>query len=177
MEETRNCTATRDHRGDQPRPREAIARGEFLPDLHDRLSFETLVVPPLRQRPDDVELLARHFLEEFAREIPAFAGKTLSAEAIAALRTYPFPGNVRELKNIIERAAYREVGQEIGPEDLGLIAPVAVTTGRFHDQLDALARRLIGEALHQTAGNRTEAARLLDLPYHQFRYYLKKYKL
>lgn len=159
--------------------REAIVRGEFLPDLYDRLSFETLQVPPLRQRPDDIELLARYFLEEFAREIPAFTGKTLSAEAIAALRAYPFPGNVRELKNIIERAAYREVDSEIGAEELGLTAPVAAAigiSGTFHEQLDGVARRLLADALQRAGGNRTEAARLLDLPYHQFRYYMKKYK-
>lgn len=157
--------------------REGIARGEFLPDLYDRLSFETLVVPPLRQRPDDVEPLARYFLEEFAREIPAFTGKRLSREALAALRAYPFPGNVRELKNIIERAAYREVGPEIGAEDLGLAPPVASATGTFHEQVDAFAHRLIAEALRQAGGNGAQAARALDLPYHQFRYYLKKYRL
>jgi DNA-binding NtrC family response regulator len=160
--------------------REGIARGEFLPDLYDRLSFETLEVPPLRQRPDDVELLAGHFLEEFAKEIPAFTGKTLSPDAIAALRSYPFPGNVRELKNIIERAAYREAGCEIGPEDLGLASPTSLTAasiaGSFHEQLASFARRLLAEALARSGGSQAEAARALNLPYHQLRYYLKKYK-
>ncbi len=80
---------------------------QFLRDLYDRIAFEVIDVPPLRGREGDVEVLARHFLNQFAREIPAFKGKALSADAIALLRGYPFPGNVRELKNIIERAATR----------------------------------------------------------------------
>jgi DNA-binding NtrC family response regulator len=157
--------------------RDQIARGRFLADLYDRLAFETLEIPPLQERPGDIELLAQHFLDQFAREIPAFAGKTLSPAALAALRAYPFPGNVRELKNIIERAAYRETGREIAPEDLGLTAPdVPVECpGTFQEKTDAFARRLIHDALGQAAGNQAQAARSLGLSYHQFRYYLKKY--
>src|SRR5262249_33622272 len=94
--------------------------GEFLPDLYDRLSFEIIEVPPLRRRTGDVEVLASYFLQQFAREIPAFSGKTLSAAAVEMLNCYSFPGNVRELKNIIERAAYRDTGPEITPEEIGL---------------------------------------------------------
>lgn len=157
--------------------REKIAAGEFLPDLYDRLTFETIEVPPLRSRSEDIPVLAQWFLEEFAAEIPGFAGKHLSPAALAALKRHPFPGNVRELKNTIERAAYRETGSLIEPEDLDLPAekPAAAGQGGFHEQLEAYAGHLVEEALAKAAGNQAQAARDLQLPYHQFRYYLRKY--
>ncbi|MCU0875226.1 MAG: sigma 54-interacting transcriptional regulator, partial [Pirellulaceae bacterium] len=143
--------------------------------LFDRLTFETLELPPLRQREADVELLARHFLDEFSLELPSLGKKTLSPAALAALRTYRFPGNVRELKNIIERAAYRSAAEEILPADLGLTTPddLAGQTGTFAERTALFARRLITEALSQSDGNQAAAARSLGLSYHQFRYYLK----
>jgi transcriptional regulator with GAF, ATPase, and Fis domain len=156
--------------------RERIGKGSFLPDLYDRLAFEVLEVPPLRQRPEDIEMLAWHFLNQFTREIPGFAGKSLSAEAVAALKRYAFPGNVRELKNLIERAAYRDTTNEITPSDIGLRSEdeFLSQSGSFHEKLDSLGRRLITDALRQTQGNQAAAARLLGLSYHQFRYYHKK---
>lgn len=157
--------------------REQIRQGEFLPDLYDRLTFETIHVPPLRQRKGDIPVLAQFFLDQFARETPTFAGKKLSRSAIEALEKYGYPGNVRELKNIIERAAYRDVGNEITPEDLGLLPQEdpASGSGSFQEKLDSLARRLIGDAMKQAGGNQAQAARDLGLSYHQLRYYLKKY--
>jgi DNA-binding NtrC family response regulator len=154
-----------------------IEHREFLPDLFDRLTFETLELPPLRQREADVELLARHFLDEFSLELPWLGRKTLSSAALAALRTYRFPGNVRELKNIIERAAYRSATEDILPADLGLNADddLAGQTGTFAERTTLFARRLITDALSQAGGNQAAAARSLGLSYHQFRYYLKKY--
>jgi DNA-binding NtrC family response regulator len=96
------------------------ARKEFRQDLYFRLAQFTVAVPPLRDRPEDVPLLAEHFLEMFAREM----GKRrspLSAEALAQLQRYSFPGNVRELKNIIERALIRSGGGAILPEHLYLL--------------------------------------------------------
>lgn len=156
--------------------RERIRAGSFLPDLYDRLAFEVLEVPPLRERPEDVELLAWHFLNQFTREIPGFHGKTLSAEAIAELRRYAFPGNVRELKNLIERAAYRDTNREISPADIGLLNDENLISrpGSYHEKMEAFGRRLILDAIQQTGGNQAAAARLLGLPYHQFRYYHKK---
>ena len=157
--------------------REAIREGRFLADLYDRLAFETLEVPPLRRRPSDIPVLAQFFLDQLAREVPRFAGKRLSREAADALKGYDFPGNVRELKNIIERAAYRDVGSEIGLEDLGLSAheDLAPSGGSFEERVDAFARRLVSDAMRQANGNQAQAARDLGLSYHQFRYYFKKY--
>jgi len=158
--------------------REAIGDGRFLADLYDRLAFETLEVPPLRRRPGDIPVLAQFFLDQLAQEVPRFAGKRLSRAAVEALKGHDFPGNVRELKNIIERAACRDVGTEIAPEDLGLSAcrDLAPSSGAFQYRLDAFARRLVCDALKQSGGNQAQAARDLGLSYHQFRYYIKKYR-
>ncbi len=158
--------------------KEKIRDGEFLPDLYDRLAFEVLQVPALRDRKDDIPMLAQHILDEFARETPAFRGKRLSRRAIAELRRHSYPGNVRELKNIIERAAYRDTTDEITPSDLGLIVDndAAHASGSFHDRVNAFTRRILEDALKAAKNNQAEAARQLGLSYHQFRYYLKKQK-
>ena len=158
---------------------EEIRQGRFLADLYDRLTFETIHVPPLRERRGDVALLAQHFLDQFSKETASFAGKRLSPAAVQALERYSFPGNVRELKNIIERAAYRDCASDIKPEDLGLLPgdDPAAAAGSFHEKLDLFGRRLIADALKQAGGNQAQASRILGLPYHQFRYYLRKYRV
>lgn len=157
--------------------RQRIREGEFLSDLYDRLAFEVIEVPPLREREGDIEVLAQHFLDQFAREIPRFAGKQLSRSAIQVLRRYQFPGNVRELKNIIERAAYRDTTDEITPDDIGMLAntPADVSEGSFKDRLDNFCRLMLADAMRQTRNNQAAAARQLGLSYHQFRYYYGKY--
>ena len=158
---------------------ERMSKGEFLRDLYDRLAFETLQVPPLRSRNGDVELLARHFLEQFMREVPSFRGKQLSVEAVAMLESYAFPGNVRELKNVIERAVYRDTTNEITPEDIGLLSgvPEEVSGASFQDKMDAYARRLLSDALTAAGGNQARAARLLGMSYDQFRHHFRKHKM
>jgi DNA-binding NtrC family response regulator len=156
--------------------------GEFLRDLYDRLSFEVIRIPPLRERPEDIADLARHFLDGFMREIPAFRGKVLAESALAALGRYDFPGNVRELKNLIERAAYRDVTNEITPEDIGLpperaaaVGPDPDSGGNFEEKVESYRRGLVEAALRGAGGNGAAAARRLGLSYHQLRYFLKKY--
>ena len=159
-------------------PKELIRRGEFLADLYDRLSFEVIEVPPLRRRLADLRMLASHFLQQFAREIPDFGGKVLAESTIQMLRSYDFPGNVRELKNIIERAAYRDTTNEITPVDIGLLASEKVISrGSFKDKCAAFEKSLLDDALSQAKGNQAQAARLLGLSYHQLRHYLKKHSL
>ncbi|MCB9760953.1 MAG: sigma 54-interacting transcriptional regulator [Alphaproteobacteria bacterium] len=152
-----------------------MAEGSFLPDLYDRLSFEVIEVPPLRERPEDVPALAWHFLERFAVEFPALRGRSLSEEALDALLRYPFPGNVRELKHIVERAAYRPGGAWITPADLGLPAtPAPLPGGGFEAQVEAFRARLLDDALARAGGNQAEAARALGLTYDQLRYQLRR---
>jgi DNA-binding NtrC family response regulator len=154
-----------------------MARGEFLHDLYDRLAFEVIRVPALREREGDIELLAAHFLLEFIQEVPAFHGKRLSPPALASLKRYSFPGNVRELKNIIERAVYRDTADELMPDDLELRSdsPDSITPGSFKEKIDALEKSLVSSALQSSHHNQAQAARLLGLSYHQFRYYFRKY--
>jgi len=157
-----------------------MERGEFLHDLYDRLAFERLHVPALVEREGDIDLLAQHFLWEFMREVPSLAGKRLSRAALVALRGYRYPGNVRELKNIVERGAYRAVEDKIGPDDLGIQTTVAPSredrTGTFDDQVDQLQRHLILGAFDEAGGNQAQAARTLGLSYHQYRYYFRKFR-
>ncbi len=157
--------------------REGIRQGKFLADLYDRLTFETIEVPPLRERTGDIEVLARYYLDRFARETSAYAGKTFSREAMAALNSYRYPGNVRELKNIVERAACRCTSNEISPDDLGLSAQEDLlgAGGSFSEKMRSYAQRLLAESLKQAGGNQAQAARTLGLPYHRFRYYRRKY--
>jgi transcriptional regulator with GAF, ATPase, and Fis domain len=154
-----------------------ISQGEFLPDLYDRIAFEVIRVPPLYEREGDVELLAHYFLERFSSEVPALRGRLISDEALEQLREYRFPGNVRELKNLIERAVLRNTTQEITSEDIGLLPaePARELESPFKQRIREFERKLVREALAEAKGNQAGAARLLGLPYHQMRYYAKKY--
>ncbi|CAB1083913.1 Psp operon transcriptional activator [Olavius algarvensis Delta 1 endosymbiont] len=157
--------------------KQLIRDGKFLHDLYDRLSFEVIEVPPLRRREGDIAILARHFLNEFMKEIPSLSGKHLSQAALDMLKKYKFPGNIRELKNIIERSAYRDTTNEITPEDLGLLPEKQpeVEGNTFYEKVEVFQKRLITEALATAGGNQARAAREIGLSYHQFRYFLKKY--
>ena len=153
--------------------------GTFLRDLYDRLAFEIIHMPPLREREGDIELLSRYFLNRFMREIPSLRGKRLSQAALKVLKEHPLPGNVRELKNIIERAAYRDTTNEITPVDLGIMFEdkPGVEGHSFHEKVEAFKTGLIRSALAAAGGNQAKAARALDLSYHQYRYFVKKYRV
>lgn len=163
-----------------------IAAGSFRRDLYFRLARFTVAIPPLRERRQDVPLLAQHFLEMFAKEMGRKAAK-LSAAAEAALCGHSFPGNVRELRNIIERALIESEGREIGVAHLHLSRgsatavtarkgeetahPVTSVDGGMPLNLDEAEDLLIQRALAQTGGNIAEAARLLGI--HRTRIYRK----
>jgi two-component system, NtrC family, response regulator PilR len=165
---------------------EAVAQGRFREDLYYRLNVIQLRMPPLRERKDDIPLLAQHFLEIYSKEL----GKTIkkiSHEAELRLLAYHYPGNVRELENIIERAAALEhqdvILPESLPEFLGLsaeaaAAPSAVGLPEQGMNLDAtiedVERRLITEALQRTKGVKKDAAELLGISFRSFRYRLTK---
>jgi DNA-binding NtrC family response regulator len=159
--------------------KERMRKGQFLPDLHDRLAFEEIRVPALREREGEIEILAQFFLNQFMNEIPAFGGKRLSRNAIELLYSYDFPGNVRELKNIIERAVYRDTTNEVTPEDIGLLGDPGFQAmgGTFQDKVSSFERQLLADALRTASGNRAQAARSLGLRYHQLRHLLTKHGL
>jgi DNA-binding NtrC family response regulator len=158
----------------------AMRAGQFLRDLFDRLAFEVIEVPPLRRRPADIAPLARHFMGKFLGEVPSLGQKTLSPEAVAALEAYPFPGNVRELKNIIERAVYRDTTTEIDRRDLllypgGVDGDEPVASGLpYKEQVKRFESRLVKEALEACHGNGRKAAQTLALTYDQLKHLRKK---
>ena len=149
-----------------------IAASGFRQDLYFRLARYTVEAPPLRERREDIGLLSAHFLELFASEMGMMA-PALTAEALGILEAYPFPGNVRELKNVIERALILSAGQPIRREHLHLLAPPSRSlvdpakedsaAGDLPLSLEAAEQALIQRALAQTGGNIAEAARLLGV--------------
>ncbi len=159
-----------------------ITAGTFRADLYFRLARYTVATPPLRERLEDVPLLAAHYLKVFAAEMGQ-QPPGLSREVTAALKAYSYPGNIRELKNIIERALIQSGGETILPEHLQLqrssAAPLAlINPSAKQDFATALPLNLaeaedvlIQRALDETGGNIAEAARLLGV--HRTRIYRK----
>ena len=146
----------------------AMKEGRFRPDLYYRLNVVPLVLPPLRERKEDVEPLARHFIEKYSAELKR-PTKTISPAALAMLTRYEWPGNVRELENAIERAVVLSVDTEIGPKDLPILrgepsdeAPEGAS-GTYHEAVLQCKRELLRSALAQANGNQTRAAEALGL--------------
>ena len=162
---------------------QAISQGTFRADLYDRLAFEVIELPPLRSRKEDIPVLATHFLERFGVEVGGLRCRRISDEALVALSGYDFPGNIRELKNIVERAAYSAVGEVVMASEIHaalprqvIVAPAA-EGGNFEDQVDAFQRQLLRAALRQHSWSQKEAAGALGLTYDQFRHMYRKYDL
>jgi two-component system response regulator FlrC len=164
--------------------KEHIAAGSFREDLYYRLNVIPLKVPPLRERGEDVLLLAEHFLARYARENNR-PGLKLSPEAKRVLAAQPWPGNVRELQNTMERAVLLAAGNEITPEALlfdDQAAPAEMSAAPGLDvsgpppTLRELERSAISQALEHTEGNRTHAAKLLGISVRTLRNKLNEYK-
>ena len=167
---------------------EDVKAGKFRQDLYYRLNVIRIEVPPLRQRREDVAELARHFLDRLARENQKSI-RGLSPDALRALDAYDFPGNVRELENILERAVALATGPLVGLGDLphevsGLAAqptPALVTLPEVGCNLDEVLgeveRRLIIQALERAGGVRTNAAKILGLTLRSLRYRLQKHAM
>ena len=151
-----------------------VAAGEFREDLYYRINVIELHVPALRERGDDVSLLADHILQRLNATV------SLDDEARQALLRYEFPGNVRELENMLERAVTLCAGGSISAADLhmrpGSDAKDAqpALPGKLGDQVEDVQRQAIVEALEKTRYNKTAAARLLGLSFRQLRYRIKK---
>ncbi|MFP1804381.1 phage shock protein operon transcriptional activator [Lonsdalea quercina] len=168
------------------------AQGKFRADLLDRLAFDVVQLPPLRERQQDIMLLAEHFAVQMCRELglPLFPGLTDRAQR--TLLDYSWPGNVRELKNVVERSVYRH-GTSSEPLDHIIInpfqpsAPLSVPD-TAPDTLPALPldmrgwlsqqeQQLLQRALAQSRFNQRKAAEMLGLSYHQLRGLLKKHAI
>ncbi len=175
--------------------------GRFKADLLDRLSFDVLFLPPLRARKGDIRLLAEHFAGRMALELGRTDSPIFSASALRALEQHAWPGNIRELKNVIERAVYRSRGntireitfdpfdspyaQPLPPEDsrpetaeASTQAEIALSKAdlSFKEAVAQLEIRLLRQALEASRFNQRKAARLLGLTYDQLRGQLRKHK-
>jgi two-component system response regulator PilR (NtrC family) len=167
-----------------------MAEGRFRDDLFFRLNVIQIFVPPLRERRDDIPVLAAHFAEKFAEK----HGKPFSridGEAMRALLAYDFPGNVRELENLLERATIMETKNVISVDSLpsnvtknvtpalaadGFLPETLPEEGAFLDsEMDRLEKCYLLKALEATKGNRTEAAKLLNISFRSLRYRLQKH--
>ena len=170
-----------------------IAEGRFREDLYYRLSVIPILVPPLRERREDIPLLARHFLENFRKtmEKPIAA---ISPEAMTRLESYDWPGNVRELENTMERAVALESGREISlrvlPDRIAGYSGVSATHAPgavaadfpaegvdFEKEIAQAERSYLQAALERSGGVRTRASELLKISYRSFRHYAKKHNL
>jgi len=157
-----------------------VIEGRFRSDLFYRLNVLNIVMPPLRDRGDDILLLARQFATQTERRygLPA---RNLSNDAIEALGRYAWPGNVRELRHQISRAVLLSRGEHITATDLALPSQQSVNIGTDLDvsasniTLDSAEKMLIENALKQAGGNVSEAARHLGITRMAMRYRMEKH--
>jgi two-component system response regulator PilR (NtrC family) len=169
-----------------------VAEGEFREDLFYRINVIPIRLPPLRERGDDVTLLADHFVAHFAAQM----GKPItgiSRAAAAALQTYAWPGNIRELENAMERAVALErtasillesLPEAVREMPLSAVAAGPAENGNFPEggidleqHVQHIEREYIAEALRRAGGVKVKAAELLGMSFRSFRYYMKKYNL
>ena len=143
--------------------RQESDEGRFREDLYYRVKGVELRIPPLRERPEDVELLARHFVEKWARACGR-PGVRLAADTVEQLRRYPWPGNVRELEHEVERAVALSCGALLLPGDFSeCVRSAAGGMGGRCAAMGGTGRETIEDALRESNGNRTAAARLLGI--------------
>lgn len=161
--------------------KQLVADGDFRQDLYYRINVIELPMPPLKKRVDDIILLTDFFLEKLSSEETQYQ---LSSKAIDTLKSYSFPGNVRELENILERAVTLCDDSIIHADDLSLQEPISPTADIIEATIpiNSIASSLkdelqIKQALEKTRWNRKAAAELLGITYRQLRYKLKKMKM
>ncbi|HOE79078.1 MAG TPA: sigma-54 dependent transcriptional regulator [Smithellaceae bacterium] len=163
-----------------------VKKGEFREDLYFRLNVIPIQMPPLRERKEDIPLLTRHFIEKYAREFGKEV-RTISSYGMELLMGHAFPGNIRELENIIERGVAIETSNIILPENLTLAAK-ADKGGEeksmelhipdegidLNAELEKIEKKAIEEALIKTKGSKTKAAELLRVTFDSLRYRIEK---
>ena len=171
--------------------KELCEKGLFKEDLLDRLSFEVIYVPPLRDRGEDILRLATFFAAKMALECGRSDILTFSDKAVSKLLSYPWPGNVRELKNTVERAVYKTQGSTIedivtDPFENPFASPIREDyhpdgkevdfSVSLSEAKDSLEKKYLKSALEKSGGNQRKAATLLGLSYDSFRGLYRKYK-
>ncbi|MET0028628.1 MAG: sigma-54 dependent transcriptional regulator [Candidatus Thiodiazotropha sp.] len=159
--------------------RQLVEGGEFRQDLYYRINVIELPLPPLRERTEDIPLLAQHILTRIARESGTQKSK-LSSSALKKLKSYAFPGNIRELENILERSITLHDGPNLEAEDLTLPEnsseplELELFDSPLDNQIEEVERKAIIEALESTRWNRTAAAKKLGMSLRSLRYRLSK---
>ena len=164
---------------------EKVKQGQFREDLYFRLNVIPIHIPPLRKRRDDIPLLVQYFIEKYAKEFGKEV-KRISAYALELLMRYPFPGNIRELENIIERSVALESSSLILPENLiiaedgngatGIGPAVDFSEGSvdLNRELERFEREIIRKALEKARGSKTKAASLLGVSFPSLRHRIEK---
>jgi two-component system response regulator PilR (NtrC family) len=163
---------------------EKVKKGEFREDLYFRLNVIPIHMPPLRERKEDIPLLTKHFIEKYAKEFGKEI-RTISSYSMELLMNYGFPGNIRELENIIERGVAMESSNIILPENLVLAANAVSGVHNFligisntvidlNAELEKIEKAMIEKALQKTKGSKTKAAELLHVTFDSLRYRMEK---
>lgn len=162
--------------------RDAVNEGRFRDDLYYRLNVLPLALPPLRERSEDILLLVEHFISRFNAEFKK-AVRGVSKQAARALESYPWPGNIRELKNLVERAMLLADREDVLQLEHFMMPSAGQHSTRDFSlpangcDLDHVERSLVEQALERARWNQTEAAKLLHLHRDQIRYRIKKFGL
>ncbi len=176
--DVRIISATNKNLGDN------VKSGLFREDLYYRLNVIPLHLPPLRERKEDIPVLTKHFIEKYSRDFGKEI-KTISAYALELLIQYPFPGNIRELENIIERSVALETSNIILPENL-ILSEVVVDKNvdtlseltdagiNLNEELEKFEKNLIEKALQKAQGSKTRASELLKISYDSLHYRTEK---
>jgi DNA-binding NtrC family response regulator len=157
----------------------AMRDGKFREDLYDRLAFETILVPPLRERKSDIETLCYHFMKKLSEEIPGVKLKRISPEALSILMEYDWHGNIRELKYAIERITYKLDGDTILPhhlpEEMKSVSDTKDVTGEtFQEKMYNYQQRLIISALKESDNDYKKASEKLGMEYEVFKHLSSK---
>jgi two-component system response regulator PilR (NtrC family) len=162
-----------------------VREGRVREDLFYRLNVVQVNLPPLRERPEDIPLLAEHFYKKFTGETAS--GNIITPEALKVMLSYPFPGNVRELENLIERAlalGERPIAIHSLPEQMiryrehttsGELADLPENGMNLESYLDGIEKQLLLKALERSSGVKKRAAAILGLSFRSFRYRLAKF--
>jgi psp operon transcriptional activator len=155
---------------------EMMAENMFRRDLYDRLTFVELKLPPLRQHREDIPFLIVRFVQELQLEIPNLPERSFMRETVETMMEYYWPGNIRELKNMVERLYAFSDAETIKPTDLPeAVIGASDSDKSFSERVEQYKRRLINETLEECQGNQRTAARNLQMSYDQFRHYYRKY--
>ncbi|MBI4613938.1 MAG: sigma-54-dependent Fis family transcriptional regulator, partial [Planctomycetes bacterium] len=160
---------------------EQVRQGKFREDLYYRLRVLPIELPPLRDRLADIPILVNHFIDLFNREFRKGV-RGIDPDALRALEGYTWPGNIRELKNVVERAMLLCDGETLLKRDLLLPRSTDTRTHPFQlpaggIDFESLERDLVVQALERTGGNQTRAANLLGMNRDQIRYRIEKFGL